>query len=77
MTNRSKHLTLYTMLIGLMLLSVCFNILFYGRILILQDFVKATNPWVSVQEFDMFKKELLRLEKTKYEIISPKMTKGE
>lgn len=77
MTNRSKHLPFYTILIGLMLLSVGFNILFYGRILILQDFIKATNPWVSVQEFNMFKRELLRLEKTKYEIISPNTMKGE
>lgn len=72
MNYRSKHLPIYTMLIGLMLVSIGFNILFYGRILILQEFMKATNPWVSENEFDLFKKELSRLESKKYEIVPPK-----
>jgi hypothetical protein len=77
MINRSKHLPVYTMLVGLMLLSVGFNFFLYGRILILQDFIKETNYWVSVQELDMFEKELLRLENTKYNIVSPNTMKGE
>lgn len=77
MNYRSKHLPIYTMLIGLLLVSIGFNILLYGRIIILQEFLKVSNPWVSEKEFKLFKQELFRLENIKYDIISLKTNRGE
>lgn len=61
MQYRSKHLPIYTMLIGLLLLSVATNILFYNRILILQDFLFESNPWVTSDEFNSMKLEINKL----------------
>jgi hypothetical protein len=70
MNNRSKHLTTYTFLVGLLLLSFGFNLVFYNRIVILQEYVGSTNPWVSVKQFDLLEKEIGRLDSQKYQIIS-------
>lgn len=71
MQHRSKHLPIYTLLIGLLLLSIGTNCLFYNRILILQDFIIGLNPWVSINQFELLQKEISRLEKEKYQIVSP------
>lgn len=73
MINRSKHLPVYSILIGLLMVSVGFNIIFYHRISNLQDFIKGLNPWISVEHFDLMKTEINRLENEQYKII----TKGE
>jgi len=70
MIDRSKHLTTYTFLVGLLLLSFGFNLVFYNRIVILQEYVSSTNPWVSVKQFDLLEKEIGRLDSQKYQIIS-------
>ena len=67
--DRSKHLTTYTFLIGLLLLSFGFNLVFYNRILIFQEHIISTDPWISVQEFNSIKKEINRLENERYQII--------
>lgn len=72
MQHRSKHLPVYTLLVGLLLLSVGTNVLFYNRILILQDFIIGLNPWVTVNQFDLIKQEITRLEQEKYQIVPPK-----
>jgi hypothetical protein len=69
MIDRSKHLTTYTFLIGLLLLSFGFNLVFYNRILIFQEHIISTDPWISVQEFNSIKKEINRLENERYQII--------
>lgn len=69
MQHRSKHLPIYTFLIGLLLLSVGTNIVFYNRILILQDFIIGLNPWMTVDQFDLIQKEIIRLENEKYDIV--------
>ena len=69
MNNRSKHLTTYTFLIGLLLLSFGFNLVFYNRILILQEHIISANPWVDVKQFDLLEKECDRLDSQKYQII--------
>jgi hypothetical protein len=70
MIDRSKHLTTYTFLVGLLLLSFGFNLVFYNRIVIFQEYVGSTNPWVSVKQFDLLEKEIGRLDSQKYQIIS-------
>jgi len=71
MSNRSKHLPFYTFLIGLLTLSIGINILFYNRILILQDFIFGTNPWISVDQYNLIEKEIQRLDNEKYRIVLP------
>lgn len=71
MQNRSKHLSIYTFLIGILLLSIGMNIVFYNRILILQDFIIGFKPWVTDNEFELLKKEISRLEQDRYEIFQP------
>jgi hypothetical protein len=66
MCNRSKHLPVYTLLIGLLIISFATNILFYNRILILQDFVSGINPWISTPELESIKKEINWLSNQKY-----------
>lgn len=68
MTQRSKHLSVYALLIGLLILSFATNILFYNRILILQDFITGSNPWISKEEFISIEKEINRLSENKYTI---------
>jgi hypothetical protein len=69
MQHRSKHLPIYSLLIGLLLLSVGTNIIFYNRILILQDFVVGVNPWINVNQFELLQKEIYRLENEKYQMV--------
>lgn len=66
MINRSKHLPIYTFLIGIILFSVGTNIVFYNRILILQDFMLGANPWVDLDHFHSMKQEIKRLQNNKY-----------
>jgi hypothetical protein len=67
MMYRSKHLTIYTFLIGCLIFSLCTNVLFYGRILILQDFLKGSNPWVSIEELNSLRKEIDKLSNVEYD----------
>lgn len=69
MIDRSKHLTIYSFIIGLLLLSFGFNLIFYNRIVILQEYIGSTNPWLSVKQFDLLKKEIDRLDGEKYQIV--------
>lgn len=71
MSNRSIHLTIYSFLIGCLLFSIGTNLFFYNRILILQDFLLGTNKWISNEDFDLVKQEISRLEKEKYQIVTP------
>ena len=71
MTCRSKHLSIYTFLVGMLLFSIGMNIIFYNRILILQDFITGCNPWVTEDEFDRFRQEIDRLDNEKYQIVPP------
>jgi hypothetical protein len=76
MNYRSKHLTAYTFLIGMLLFSVGTNILFYNRIMILQDFIIGSNTWMTVDQFDHIQEEIQRLANEQYQIIpSNKYTK--
>lgn len=72
MTDRIKNLPVYVMLVGCLLISFGFNLILYNRVIILQDFIKGINPWMSVEQFDLLKTEIDRLESQKYNI-----TKGE
>ena len=69
MNYRSKHLPIYTFLIGMLLFSIGTNILFYSRIMILQDFIMGSHPWMTVDQFDHIQQEIQRLENEKYQII--------
>jgi hypothetical protein len=69
MNYRSKHLPIYTFLIGMLLFSIGTNILFYSRIMILQDFIMGFHPWMTVDQFDHIQQEIQRLENEKYQII--------
>jgi hypothetical protein len=69
MINRSKHLPIYILLIGIILFSVGINIVFYNRILILQDFMVGANPWVDLEQFHSMKQEIQRLQNDKYKIL--------
>jgi hypothetical protein len=69
MTCRSKHLPIYTFLVGMMLFSIGTNIIFYNRITLLQDFIMGSNPWMTVDQFDHIQKEIQRLENEKYQIV--------
>lgn len=68
MINRSKHITIYSLLIGILFLSIGFNFMFYHRLVILQEFIKTTNPWVTNSELNLIEQEINRLENTKYQI---------
>ncbi len=71
MNHRSKHLPIYTFLVGMLLFSIGTNIIFYNRITILQDFIVGCNPWMTVDQFDHIQKEIDRLEQEKYMINIP------
>ncbi len=47
------------------------NIIFYNRILILQDFITGFNSWVTPDQFDHFRQEINRLDNEKYQIVPP------
>jgi len=54
---------------GLLLFSIGTNCVLYSRIIVLNEFIKNTNPWMSVQEFDHFRQEIDRLDNEKYQIV--------
>lgn len=61
-----KNKSIYALLIGLLFFSIGINIVFYNRILILQDFIKGYNPWVSVEQLNSMEKEIEKLSTKKY-----------
>ncbi len=74
MTHRSKHLTYYTILIGLLLISFGANFILYNRILIYQDFIVGQNRWITPEQFIDIENEIKRLETEKYQIIPSNQT---
>lgn len=65
MNYRSKHLPIYTFLIGILILSLSFNYYFYQKITELNQYISYTNYWVTPKEFQDFKQEIKRLESFK------------
>jgi hypothetical protein len=53
----------------MLLFSVGANILFYNRIMILQDFIIGSNTWMTVDQFDYIQEEIQRLANEKYQIV--------
>ena len=64
MIHRSKHLSVYVVLIGTLLFSVGFNILQYQRIKSLEHL--SSNSWVTDVEYQKIKQEIERLEKNPF-----------
>lgn len=71
MINRSKYLTMFTVLIGLILLSIGFNIILIRQIKYLQY-----GPPVSDKELKELMKEVKRLSSVKYDIKTRKVIDG-
>lgn len=65
----NKHYSIYLVLLGLLTISIGLNFLFYNRINILQQYIIDTNPINNTDHLNLMKKEIERLEKTKYQII--------
>ena len=61
MLNRSVHMPYYCILIGLLSMSVGYNILFWNHIQILT--VKQSSSWVTPQEMQLIQQEIERLER--------------
>ena len=64
-----KISTLSLILSGLLLFSVGINCVLYSRIIILNEYIKNINPWMTVEEFDYLREEINRLDSQKYQII--------
>jgi hypothetical protein len=62
MTNRSNHLTSYTLLIGLLILSFSFNIHLYNRLRKMEFDSVFWRCGTSQMEFQQIKNEIERLE---------------
>ena len=62
MTNRSNHLASYTFLVGLLFLSVLFNIHFYNRLSRLESDAVLWRCGTSQIEFQQIENEIKRLE---------------
>jgi hypothetical protein len=62
MTNRSNHLASYTFLVGLLFLSVLFNIHFYSRLSRLESEAVLWRCGTSQIEFQQIENEIKRLE---------------
>lgn len=62
MTHRSNHLTVYSFLFGLLLVSVLFNIHFYSRLSNLESDSVLWRCGTSQQEFLNIQNEIKRLE---------------
>ncbi len=60
MSNRSFHMPYYCLLVGLLLMSVGYNIILYNRI----DQLKIQNSpsWITSQEMQLIEQEIRRLE---------------
>jgi hypothetical protein len=65
MQHRSRHLPVYTILIGLLLMSVGYSFILYHRLSKANEFISAMNPWLSVYEYNLLTKEIDRLESEK------------
>lgn len=66
MTHRSFHLPIYTMLIGLLITSIGFNILAFNHIRETQQIANKSNCPVSDQELHNMMEEVKRLSKQTY-----------
>jgi len=62
MNNRSNHLASYTFLVGLLFLSVLFNIHFYNRLSRLESDAVLWRCGTSQIEFQQIENEIKRLE---------------
>jgi hypothetical protein len=65
MKYRSKHLPVYTILIGFLLMSFGYNLILYHRLSKANEFIDAMNPWMSVYEYNLLTKEIDRLDSDK------------
>lgn len=65
MTHRSFHLPIYTMLIGLLTISIGFNIIAFNHFREIQIANKSNSP-VSDQELHRMMEEVKRLSKSTY-----------
>jgi len=65
MQYRSKHLPIYTILIGLLSVSFGYNIILNYRLNKSNEFISAVNPWVSLYEYNLLTKEIKKLESEK------------
>ena len=65
MTNRSNHLASYAFLVGLLFLSVLFNIHFYSRLSRLESEAVLWRCGTSQMEFQQIENEIKRLENWK------------
>ena len=61
MSNRSFHMPYYCLLVGLLSMSVGYNILLWHRIELLT--IKNDTSWVSSQDIKQIEQEIERLEK--------------
>jgi hypothetical protein len=64
MIHRSKHLSVYVILIGTLLFSLGFNIVQHKRIKSLEHL--SGNSWVTDVEYQKIKQEIERLEKNPF-----------
>lgn len=63
MVNRSKHLTLYSILFGIIIFLIGTNIMSYNRIQYLEKCLCENTMWLSAFEFQQIQNEIQRLEK--------------
>jgi hypothetical protein len=61
MSNRSVHMPYYCILIGLLSMSIGYNILFWHRIEVLT--LKQDTTWVTPEQMELIKQEIDRLER--------------
>jgi hypothetical protein len=76
MTHRSPYLPVITFLVGLLCLSVGFNILFLNKINKLYKIVNTISQPVSDQELKELMEEVKRLSNAKYDIKTRKIIDG-
>lgn len=66
MTQRSVHLTIYTLLVGLILISFGYNLIAFSYLNQLQQVVGSDNPPVEDEELRKMMEEVKRLSKQTY-----------
>lgn len=72
MQYRSKHLTSYCFLIGVIVFLVGFNFVAYNRILYLEKCLCQNNSWLTASEFYQMEKEIDRLDKETKSVLKKK-----
>ena len=65
MQHRSKHLPIYTILIGLLLVSLGYNLILHHRLTKATEFIGAINPWISPYDYSLITKEIEKSESEK------------